>query len=170
MAGLGETCSHVASLLWAVEAGVHLRDSMYVTQKRPYWVFPPSVKEVPYAPLSRINFQGKAGSLAACRSPDQSIDPPSTSASCITSPTHKSIEPPSAERMDRLFATLSVCSTNPAILSVVVGYSHSYIPKSLAPDLPPVLTVLFKPEHPNMQFSDLLQMAADSDFGELEAV
>ena len=34
MAGLGETCSHVASLLWAVEAGVRMRDSMTVTQKR----------------------------------------------------------------------------------------------------------------------------------------
>ena len=27
VAGLGETCSHVASLLWAIEAGVHIRDS-----------------------------------------------------------------------------------------------------------------------------------------------
>ena len=34
MAGLGESCSHVASLLWAIEAGVKLRDSMTVTQKR----------------------------------------------------------------------------------------------------------------------------------------
>ena len=33
MAGLGETCSHVASLLWAIEAGVRVRDSMTVTQK-----------------------------------------------------------------------------------------------------------------------------------------
>ena len=34
MAGLGESCSHVGLLLWAVEAGVHLRDSMTVTQKK----------------------------------------------------------------------------------------------------------------------------------------
>ena len=27
MAGLGETCSHVASLLFAVESGVRIRDS-----------------------------------------------------------------------------------------------------------------------------------------------
>lgn len=65
MAGLGETCSHVASLLWAVEAGVRMRDSMTVTQKKAYWVLPPSVKEVPYAPLSHINFLGHSGSLTA---------------------------------------------------------------------------------------------------------
>ena len=34
MAGLGESCSHVASLLWALEAGVRLRYSMTVTQKK----------------------------------------------------------------------------------------------------------------------------------------
>ena len=28
MAGLGECCSHVALILWAVEAGVRLRDLM----------------------------------------------------------------------------------------------------------------------------------------------
>ena len=32
---LGECCSHVASLLWAVEAGVHIRVSLTVTQIRP---------------------------------------------------------------------------------------------------------------------------------------
>ena len=60
MAGLGETCSHVASFLWAVEAGGRMRDSMTMTQKKAYWVLLPSVKEVPYAPLSHINFLGRS--------------------------------------------------------------------------------------------------------------
>ena len=51
MAGLGESCSHVASLLWAVESGVRIRESMTVTEKKAYWVIPGSVKEVPYAPI-----------------------------------------------------------------------------------------------------------------------
>ena len=33
---------------------------MTVTQKKAYWVLPPSVKEVPYAPLSHINFLGRS--------------------------------------------------------------------------------------------------------------
>jgi len=53
-AGLGEACSHVASLLWTLEAGVRLRDAMPVTQKKAYWVLPPSVKELLYAPLSQL--------------------------------------------------------------------------------------------------------------------
>lgn len=59
MAGLGECCSHVASLLWPHEAGVQIRDSMTVTQKKAYWVMPNSVKDVPYAPVTSIQFVGK---------------------------------------------------------------------------------------------------------------
>ncbi len=59
MAGLGETCSHVAAMLWAIESGIRLRDSMTVTQKKAYWVIPNGVKQVPYAPVKEINFVGK---------------------------------------------------------------------------------------------------------------
>jgi hypothetical protein len=42
-AGLGETCSHVASMLWAIESGVRQRDSMTVIQKEAYRVLPTKV-------------------------------------------------------------------------------------------------------------------------------
>ena len=77
MAGLGESCRHVASLLWAVEAGVRLRDSMMVTQKKTYWVLPPCVKDVPYSPLSGIKFKGKSATSKewkAFRTPSPSVD------------------------------------------------------------------------------------------------
>ena len=47
MAGLGETCSHVASLLWTTATGVERRDSLTVTQKSAYWVMPPAIKQCP---------------------------------------------------------------------------------------------------------------------------
>ncbi len=40
MAGLGETCSHVAAMLWAIESGIRLRDSRTVTQKKRTGWFP----------------------------------------------------------------------------------------------------------------------------------
>ncbi len=55
MAGLGETCSHVASLLWSIEAGVRIRDSMTVTLKKAYWVTPNGIKDVPYAPVKDVD-------------------------------------------------------------------------------------------------------------------
>ena len=61
MAGLseGEYCLHVALLLWAIEAGVRIRDSMTVTQKKAYWVMPSGMKDVPYAPVKSIRKEEK---------------------------------------------------------------------------------------------------------------
>ncbi len=156
MAGLGETCSHVASLLWAIEAGVRIRDSMTVTQKKAYWVLPPSVKEVPYAPLSCINFVGRAGSLAALKTP-QSMAPV---ASCSS---RNRLTSPSTEEVGHLFASLSACSTKPAILALVKDYSSRYIPNSLAPDLPLPLSDLYSSEHLSDTFDDLLQLAGQTE-------
>ena len=63
MAGLGECCSHVASLLWAVECGVRHRESLTVTQRPAYWAIPSSVKYIHYAPVRQIDFLGKKASL-----------------------------------------------------------------------------------------------------------
>ena len=59
MAGLGESCTHVASLLWVVAVGVERRESLTVTQKSAYWVMPPAVRSVAYAPIKEIEFIGK---------------------------------------------------------------------------------------------------------------
>ena len=56
MTDLGESCSHVASLLWAIEAGCKKRDSLTVTDKKAYWVLPSAVKCVPYARVKDIRF------------------------------------------------------------------------------------------------------------------
>ena len=158
MAGMGESCSHVASLLWAIEAGVRMRDSMTVTQKKAYWVLPPSVKEIPYAPLSYINFHGKSQSTSS--SVSLSANP--LNQPCTTSNlTSKTIECPSSEEMDHLFASLSTCSTKPAILSLVRNYCSNYIPNSLAPDMPMTFSDLFKPEYLSAGFADLLQIPVD---------
>ncbi len=59
MAGLGGNCSHLASLLWAIEVGVRIRDSMTVTDMRAYWVMPTSVRDVPYSQIKDIEFVGR---------------------------------------------------------------------------------------------------------------
>ena len=56
----GESCSHVASFLWAIESGVGLRNPMTVTQKKAYWVMPSGVMmSLDYAPIKYISFCGK---------------------------------------------------------------------------------------------------------------
>ena len=58
MPGMGESCSHVVSLLSTTEAGARFRDSTTVTQKK---LLPaPTIKDVPY---TLPDFQGKGTML-----------------------------------------------------------------------------------------------------------
>ncbi len=56
MAGLGETCTHVAALLFATETMVKLRDSKTVTQEKAYWLLPSCRKNVDYKECKDIDF------------------------------------------------------------------------------------------------------------------
>jgi len=104
MAGMGESCSHVASLLWAIESGVHIRDSLTPTDKKAYWVIPQAVKQVPFSPVKNINFKGKKRSLQQLNMPsiindnqDSSASPTVASLLFANPETEPSTEPQVAE-------------------------------------------------------------------------
>ena len=48
-------CSHVSSLPWVIAVGAEKRDALTVTQKSAYWVMPPAIRSVPYAPIKDID-------------------------------------------------------------------------------------------------------------------
>ena len=56
MAGLGEACTHIAALLFAIQASIKLRDSKTVTEEKAYWLLPTSVKGVTYKECRDIDF------------------------------------------------------------------------------------------------------------------
>ena len=89
MAGLGETCSYVASLLWTIAAGVDRRESLTVTQKSAYWVMPPAIKTVPYAPICSIDFVGKSHKNASASGDTDVTVPPRKQPVCFTNRVRK---------------------------------------------------------------------------------
>ena len=56
MAGLGEVCSHVGAVLFAVEAGVRMLKAKTCTSVPCQWLMPSAVSSVPYAELQEIDF------------------------------------------------------------------------------------------------------------------
>ena len=72
----------------------------------------------------------------------------------------RDIPAPSIEEISKFFSSLASCSNvKPVVLSTVSPYSEAYIPKSLAPDLPLVLSDLYRRENLNTGYHGLLLMA-----------
>ena len=139
VAGLGETCSHVASVLWASEAGVRQRELLTVTDRRAYWVQPTYVNDIPYAPVRDINFTGRKGFKAAHENM-RAIDPPPPPLPPPTPPQQQQhqqlLKRPSVDAQNAFLAALAGSSVKSAVLAVTRDYYESYIPQAMQDNFP----------------------------------
>ena len=175
-------------ILWAIESGVRIRDSLTVTQRKAYWIIPNGVKDVPYEPIKKKNqFFGKETEFPFSRfkflnlvlsftirlalALPSPLPSPSPLSSPLPSPLPGSgssssstlLKPPNEFEMDNCFASLDSCPCKPAILSLVKKHSSGYIPKSLNPNLPMCLSDLFKSEYLQKNYGEILKHAEEVD-------
>ena len=160
MAGLGEACTHVAALLFAVEANVRACEMKTVTQEKAYWMLPSSLKKVKYSPIADIDFTSaktKAKKLSQCIEDSQEA---SSSETMVCS--HKTdIPPPSQPETDEFFSKLHATGTKSVILSITNPYSEEFVPVSMQGAFPKPLTDLYDESCLNLEYKDLLQKCKD---------
>jgi hypothetical protein len=159
MAGLGETCSHVASLLWLIAVGVERRDSLSVTQKTAYWVMPPAIQSVPYLRIKEIEFIGKKKKHASSTTSGSLHCHPS---SVVDLEVHRKLDPPSFEEKKKFLDSLASMKSGAkqAVLSVMTGYCDKYIPRASSLNLPPLLTDLYNPSNLALGYFELLELSS----------
>ena len=129
MAGLGEACSHVAAVLFALEFNTRVKDTA-CTSLPCSWL-PPSFQSVEYAPVAQIDFSLK-----------KSTPPTSQETSTPTVPA-TTISKPTESEMIHFYKSLELSTGKPALLSLVPSFSDRYIPLSARGILPKPLTSLF---------------------------
>ena len=56
MAGLGETCTHVAAVLFYLEAAARIQGNQTSTQRKCEWIMPSFQKNVQYLPVKDMDF------------------------------------------------------------------------------------------------------------------
>ncbi|XP_071081072.1 uncharacterized protein [Haliotis cracherodii] len=153
MAGLGESCTHVASVKFAVEAIVRLRESTTVTQEPAYWKLPALMKKVEYASLRDIDF---TSSKTLKKKLDLLIDDSSATCSSSSSAklTHK-LGPASTQNFDTFLHTIN--ADRPSCLAVHSGYSDQYVPIPLQPQFPQVIPELFDESMGGIPYDEVLE-------------
>ncbi|XP_041347064.1 uncharacterized protein LOC121366854 [Gigantopelta aegis] len=152
MAGLGEACTHIATLLFAIDATVKIRDSKTVTQEPAYWLLPSALKDIKYRPVGEIDFtsaQTKRLNL------DHSIATGTPVACRIRQP--KEIPAPSANRLDKFLQGLSIGRVKPAVLSVIEPFNDHFIPQQAQNIFPDVLSDMFQEELYMQPYNIILQ-------------
>ena len=130
MAGLGETCSHAAASMFALETLVRMKASTTCTSLPCQWL-KPSSSTVEYSEGSGIDFSRPAKKQRATGS--------------TTSDKQKEIPPPTADEKAAFYKALSVTGKRSAILSIVPNYAQDFTPRHVVCQLPTPLTDLYNP-------------------------
>ncbi len=116
IAGLGEACSHIAAVLFAVESYNKLNQDKACTSQLCAWL-PPTMQHVQYAPIARINCTAPITKWKRELCSDEQASPQSV---------RKSVAPPSHKELSTFYEALSKTG-KPAVLSLHPDYSDSYV-------------------------------------------
>lgn len=155
MAGLGETCTHVAAILFYLEALYRLQGNETCTQRKCEWIMPKFKKNMDYLPVKCIDFTSAKGKKKKL---DEAIEG-STMLDCLECDSGSAckISLCSAEDLDIFYNSLSHSGTKPAILSLIPEHSSSYVPKHSLPEFPQSLLLLYDPNFLKLSYPELLQ-------------
>ena len=167
MAGLGESCTHIAAVLFYLEAAACIQGKQTCTQRRCKWILLSFLKNVEYIPVKDIDFTCTSAKKRK-RSIDAVIDTGDTAQlSRLSSPsTHKhqsTTTTPSDSDLKDFYDKLSSTSTKPAILSLIPEYSSAYVPKRLFPTFPQPLPLLYRSEYLDMEYHMLLRVCESTE-------
>ena len=161
-AGLAESCSHVASVLFYIECWTRINGKLACMQLKFMWPFPTYVSQVSYAKAKDIDFtsakklkenlDNKIGSLDECAQ-DQS----STSSASNTQVAQVFVSTPvSADEMAKVYEKLNQCETKAVALRLIDPYAEQFISKSRNVAVPSDLY-----ESNNLEYPDLLRKCLD---------
>ena len=134
-AGLAESCSHIASVMFYIEAWTRIHGKLACTQVKCTWLLPTYVNEVPYARVKDIDF---TSAKKLKENLDNKIDswdehtatPMVNSSQTLSQVGQPKGNSPSAEEMAVLFEKLNQCKIKPVALSLVGPYADQFVAKS----------------------------------------
>ena len=139
MAGLGETCSHISAMLFAIASAVRIRESQTVTQKAAYWLLPPSIDKVGYHTIPDIDF---TSARTKKKQLDHAISILPATPEVRNRRKLPAIDEPTDEEVMTLYKTLDASDSKPVLLSLKPGFNKKYLPKVLSKKYPKVLSEL----------------------------
>lgn len=153
VAGCSESCSHVGALLFALELGYNAKEKQTCTSRANSWL-PPSLKEVPFAPVKDIDFTPSDVKRRRILGEDEidADDPPVSSTLNVRSPLDN-------ESVKCFLSKIHEVFNEAAILRVVPEFADEYAAPSV--DLPLALSDLFDMKYANLPYEELLLQARE---------
>lgn len=124
MAGIGESCKHVAAMLFKLEAVVRCRETVTVTGRPAYWMIPGNLSKVEPQPGYKIDF---TSSKAKRKSLNRLLEGETEATPGIRTTRTKVAGTVSKEQLDSFFQEIHKATPQAAVLSCLPEYCGSFV-------------------------------------------
>ena len=148
MAGIGEACSHIAAVLFAVEANTQVKQQQSCTSFPCAWL-PPSFRTVEYMPVSDIDFRTPKHK----RKKSQAFGSNATPAP----KTNLVVQKPTDPELTEYYLKLSKTKHKPVLLSLINGFNDNFVPLYVKGVLPQPLTAFYNQKYQEMPLPEILK-------------
>ena len=152
MAGAGEACSHIASVLFMLELNTQMKQQFSCTSLPCSWL-PSTFRSVPFSEIGKIDFTTPKHKRK--QTVTEGCGDPSTKSKKFSIP--KSTDSDLATFHNEMSQGLG----KPVVLSLMAEYNDSYVPETESGVLPKPLTELHDPTAMEMAYNDLLTKCED---------
>ena len=160
-AGLAESCSHVASVMFYIEAVTRIQGKLACTQAKCTWILPTYVNEVPYAKVRDIDFSS-AKKLKSTLEQKIEITGEASDKSLEQRCDKYANAIPSDAEIQEVYAKLNACKIKAVALSLIEPYADQFIDESRTL---PIIPDLFETKNLELEYPELLKMCVQVTLG-----
>jgi len=165
-AGLAESCSHVASVTFYIEAVTRIQGKLACNQAKCTWILPTYVSEVPYAKVRDIDFSSAKNLKSALEQKTETSHQNTGEGSKILEErcfqTFASNAIPSDGKMQQIYAKLNACKMKAVALSLIDPYADQFIDESRTLTIIPDL---FETGNLELDYPELIKMCVEVTLG-----
>ena len=159
-AGLGESCSHIASILFYLEAWTKINGKLSCTQVKCTWILPTYVKQVDFARVRDINFTSARKMKTDLEKKidnhrDISSQSKSTQVSGQIKSNSKDCKAPTEPEMNAFYTKINKSQNKAVVLSLISPYSSSFVLKSRSV---PTVNDLFEEKYLDLSYPELIKV------------
>jgi len=153
MAGLAESCTHVASMLFWIEIKIRMLKSKTVTDEKAYWMVPTNRAHLEPQEACNIDFTSSKTKMLKL---EKSIAENDSNSKCVSGRNTLSVLPPSEEEKDKLYQQLNSCQKKSCILRVLPNYCDTFKPRVMDNKFPLLMPSFYKQENEALSYSELV--------------
>ena len=163
-AGLAESCSHLASVMFYIEAVTPIQGKLSCTQVKCTWILPTYVNKVPYGKVGERLFSSKK-TQKCTGTENQDIASKYCGSKTLEEQrdqTFASNVIPSDGKMQEIYTKLNACKIKAVALNLIDTYSDQFIDES---HTLPIIPDLFETGNLELEYPESIKMCVEVTLG-----